>query len=1070
MRNGVNYNLLQDIHLDHPGYDLATSLKIKPTELVLFGVFSRGEGPDKNTTSRDSALCVYPIKQIETKFFDNIRVCYNGNTRTNLPWFNSDKMCTQTRYPDSEIMCGKDVNSYIGGEIPIVAMASLVDKTSLFTSITTATTQTATMAFIGTANGMLHKALIEGHDGSSKVFKSIQLTTDGSALLQDMELDEKNGLLYAMSKFTVYKVNIRLCSQSLDCHSCLQASDPYCGWCMKPSACTTTEVCDADAINPKPDWLNYKSGRCPFIRSIDPQEQQITTSRTLNVNIENAPAAFGELYCSFQFPNQQKINVSATSKENGVICATPSRSSLRSFGTDFNGQSVVAYLSVVKALDHTVVASTNFTFYDCHQLKSCSECASSRFPCDWCTLSAKCVPNAEEVCQGEALVNAVSRLGPSSRRGPDFCPRFSSEGDIYVASGRKKRISVLAHNLQDQMTNFKCQYTVEQEQKTHEKLASRKGDRIVCEDILFEYTNLGMGNGTAVARFDIVWSPSVGTGIASINPSSTHQLDNSHKLQVQIYKCAQLAPNCGLCLGLDTSRFECGWCDDELRCSHPDICPGGWLTKGLGTPICPHPRIDDFTPKKGPINGGTKITITGVNLGLTYSDIRDAVRVASAKCDVSEHEYVSASKIVCHTRAPSTRQNKVNMCQTFTYANPSISSFQPFRGPRNGGTDLTILVLIWTLATLQPNHRNVHAKSDGTQIKVDSVQFQYTSNPTIEKVQRPVSTVSGGIAVDVLGKGLDLLQRPRMVVSHEGGLYYGAKCEVLDEHLMVCRTPPLEDISMERRKTFTAERPLRVDYGFDLDGSLTGNLTSERSFPKLVIYDDPTIHKFPDVQTIRPAAGGGGDLVVKGTNLNLAANQRDIRVTIDNKPCNVTALATSTLTCLLPMGLSNDNWIEKVGEVTQNTPNDASNWLILAFVIAFLGVFLAFLLFVLYRRKSTSHNRQMRYLKNQMNSIEMKVAQECKEAFHELQTNMNALAGSMPQGASFIPFLSYPDYAARILFPHAYANHPVLRELSIDQDRAHSVESGLRQLHRLLQNRTFLLSFVRTIDENKYLC
>ncbi|KAI1715743.1 plexin cytoplasmic rasGAP domain-containing protein [Ditylenchus destructor] len=1090
MRNGVNYNLVQDIHLDHPGFDLAQSLKIKPTELVLFAVFSRGEGPEKNMTTRDSALCVYTIKQIETKFFDNIRVCYNGNTRTNLPWFNSDKMCVATRYPDSEIMCGKDVNSYIGGEIPIVSMASLVDHTSLFTSVTADTTQAATVAFIGTASGTLHKALVEGHDtkSGSKVVKSIQLTPDGSPLLQDMELDEKNGLLYVMSRSTT-------------------------------SACTTSDVCDADAINPKIDWLNYKSGHCPYIKSIEPREQQITTSRTLSVNIENAPQTSGDLYCSFQFPNQQKINVSATSKENEVICATPSRTSLRSFGADPNTQSVVASLSVVKALDNSIVASTNFTFYDCHQLRTCTECASSRFPCDWCTISAKCVPNAEDVCQGEALINSVSRLGPSSRRGPDFCPRFSSEGDIYVASGKKKRISVLAHNLQDQMTNFKCQYTVEQEQKTHEKLATRRGDRIMCEEMLFEYANLGgLGNGTAVARFDIVWSTAGA-------PLTTHRLDNvggQSKLNVIIYKCAQLAPNCGLCLGLDTQNFECGWCDEDLRCSHPESCPGGWLTKGSGTPVCPHPRIDDFYPKKGPINGGTKITITGVNLGLTFADIRESVRVASAKCDVIESEYVSSTRIVCHTRAPSTRQKQGQhvvfklrddrkytavSSQTFTYANPVITSFQPFRGPRSGGTDLTILgadldsgssfnltignipcqVIHRTSSTVvcrtgpAPFERPEHLilTADGTQIKVDNVQFQYTSNPIIDRVQRPTSIVSGGIAVDVFGKGLDLLQRPRMVVNHEGDLYYGAKCEIIDEHMMVCRTPALEGVSPDRRRTFTAERPLRVDYGFDLDGTLTGNLTIERAFPKLAYFDDPTVHHFSGVQTIRPATGG--DLVIKGTNLNLAATQRDVRVTVDGKSCNVTALASSTLTCLLPLteDLGDDNLdvviyvgdkMEKVGEVTQSSPNVASSWLIAAFAIAFLGVFLALLLFVIiYRRKSTSHNRQMRYLKNQMNSIEMRVAQECKEAFHELQTNMNAIAGSLPQGASFIPFLTYQDYAARILFPHAYNNHPVLRELTVDQDRGPQVELGLRQLHRLLQNRTFLLSFVRTIDENKYL-
>lgn len=61
-----------------------------------------------------------------------------------------------------------------------------------------------------------------------------------------------------------------------------------------------------------------------------------------------------------------------------------------------------------------------------------------------------------------------------------------------------------------------------------------------------------------------------------------------------------------------------------------------------------------------------------------------------------------------------------------------------------------------------------------------------------------------------------------MIVSHEGSIYYGNPCEIIDEHLMVCRTPGLEDISMERRQYFTVERPLKVDYGFDLDGTLTG--------------------------------------------------------------------------------------------------------------------------------------------------------------------------------------------------------------------------------------------------------
>lgn len=142
--------------------------------------------------------------------------------------------------------------------------------------------------------------------------------------------------------------------------------------------------------------------------------------------------------------------------------------------------------------------------------------------------------------------------------------------------------------------------------------------------MLFEYSNYGTGNGTVVARFDIIWSSDSNNQAAVSLDLSTkseasiltpqHRLDNSDNLNVIIYKCEHLASNCGLCLGLELKKFECGWCDVDLRCTHVDDCPreSGWLTKasgsGGGTPICPHPRIEDFSPKKGPINGGTKVS------------------------------------------------------------------------------------------------------------------------------------------------------------------------------------------------------------------------------------------------------------------------------------------------------------------------------------------------------------------------------------------------------------------------------------------------------------------------------
>ncbi|KAF7629263.1 Sema domain-containing protein [Meloidogyne graminicola] len=1190
---GQTYNLLQAIYLANAGFDLAASMRLKPTDLVLFGAFARGEGPERNLTMRDSALCAFSLRHIEAKFFENIRVCYNGNTRTNLPWFNSDKMCTATRYPDSEIMCGKDVNSYIGGEIPISSHALFVDKTSLFTSLAISSVQTATVAFIDTdmryfvacriianflfkiltinipqvfnmpdldklirmtkctSDGFLHKALLQGEDGQSHIFKSIQVSDDGHSVLQDIELDEKNGFLY---------INIRLCTQSQDCHSCLKAGNPYCGWCLKPSACTTQEVCEADALNPRADWLNYKSGRCPAIRSVEPREQQITYSRPIHLRIENAPPALAShdgsttstLYCSFQFPNLLLVNVSAMSRDGDqVVCSTPTRSNLKTLVSETQTLNEVALnglssrLSIVQTADSAVLASTNFTFFDCHQLLSCQECASIRFPCDWCALSSRCVPNAEDICQGEPL-----RIGPSSRRGPEFCPSFSSpEGDLFVYSGHRRKVKVQASNLHEQMGAFKCQYTlIGQNSVTHEKLAQREGDEIICDEMLFEFGGSGDGNGTATALFGIVWAT------RSLTSSVFHPLDNSQRMRVIIYRCQQLANNCGLCLTLDVRKFECGWCENEGFCSPKTDCKGEWLSldgnsvvSAPSTVVCPNPRIDDFQPRKGPINGGTKMTIFGSNLGLRFSDVRDNVRVASVKCDVSESDYLPSRKIVCYTRAPSTRQKQGQhvivrlrdprrdysnnstddrkytaiSTQTFTYTNPQIATFQPYKGPKNGGTDLTIVILGTDLDSgvsfnisignspcelrqrsasmvvcrtgpaLSEKPEYLVLNADGTQLRVDSVHFQYTlvklfsANPSIENVPKPVSTVSGGILIDVKGNGLDLLQRPRMLITFEGQNFWGGKCEVIDEHLMICRTPPLE-LSLDRRIHLNTQRPLRLDYGFDLDGSLTGNLTSsiDRTLHKLLVFPDPRLQPLPELLAVRP----GGDLVLKGYNLNLAASARDVRVTVGGMPCNVTAIAVNTLTCVLPQHLDEGqrdeqmdvlvyigDRIEKVGEASQHfRVSDPSQWLILTVAVAFLGVFLALMLFVFYRRKATCHNKQLHYLKAQMTSIEMRVAQECKEAFHELQTNMNALVGSMPQGASFIPFLPYTIYASRILFPQFSGTspsslHPILRELTVEQDRALQVESSLRQLHCLLQNRIFLLSFVRSIDANKYL-
>lgn len=76
-----------------------------------------------------------------------------------MPWFKSSDRCLQTKFSGQEVLCGKDVNSYIGGEIAIESNAALVISDSQFTAIATNTTRASTVAFIGSADGRLFKVL-----------------------------------------------------------------------------------------------------------------------------------------------------------------------------------------------------------------------------------------------------------------------------------------------------------------------------------------------------------------------------------------------------------------------------------------------------------------------------------------------------------------------------------------------------------------------------------------------------------------------------------------------------------------------------------------------------------------------------------------------------------------------------------------------------------------------------------------------------------------------------------------------------------------------------------------------
>lgn len=117
-------------------------------------------------------------------------------------------------------------------------------------------------------------------------------------------------------------------------------------------------------------------------------------------------------------------------------------------------------------------------------------------------------------------------------------------------------------------------------------------------------------------------------------------------VSVVIYRCRDMADNCGMCLAL-AKKYDCGWCQSSDRCEVKDQCERGsaiWLNRSQ---TCPNPEVTSFSPALGPWEGGTNITIQGINLGKTFQDIYTGVMIAGINCQPYEHLYIKTKQIVC---------------------------------------------------------------------------------------------------------------------------------------------------------------------------------------------------------------------------------------------------------------------------------------------------------------------------------------------------------------------------------------------------------------------------------------
>ena len=170
-----------------------------------------------------------------------------------------------------------------------------------------------------------------------------------------------------------------------------------------------------------------------------------------------------------------------------------------------------------------------------------------------------------------------------------------------------------------------------------------------------------------------------------------------------IYDCKELASGCSSCLGVDVAWFQCGWCPMDGTCSVVEECSGSMLT--TSTRDCPNPQIDSVEPENGPPEGGTRILITGTNVGADFGDIMSVIlRGNSSKttCQLILEDYVAGRQIGCETGDFSKTGTYTILVEvqrgdesaiaegSFRVEQPVFSEVFPPFGPKSGGVEVAV--------------------------------------------------------------------------------------------------------------------------------------------------------------------------------------------------------------------------------------------------------------------------------------------------------------------------------------------------------------------------------------------
>uniref|UniRef100_A0AAX7SFM5 Sema domain-containing protein n=1 Tax=Astatotilapia calliptera TaxID=8154 RepID=A0AAX7SFM5_ASTCA len=1015
IHRGEEYRLLQAAYLSKAGRVLAKSLNISAQEDVLFAVFSKGQKQYHDPPDH-SALCIFTIQDINTRIKERLQSCYQGEGNLELHWLlGKDVQCTKAPVPIDDHFCGLDINQPLGGSQLVSGRTVFTESRDRLTSVTSYIYGGHSVVFLGTRSGRLKKVSAVRVDSPLEggvLYETVTVMKDSSPILRDMAFSLDRNSLYVMSGKQVAQVPVEACEQYSTCAECLSSGDPHCGWCVLYNMCSRRDRCQrAD------EAFHFATDidRCVKVIAHPDSIAVSAHSVPLLLEVNNVPDLSAGITCSFG----QQAELEGHVKGNRVMCLSPHNPSL-----------------VSRLQSFTKSEKGNMQMMG-RVYNLCLSCVNSTFRCHWCKYRNLCTHDPSSCSFQEGRVNAS-----------EACPQLLNSGEILIPAGEVRPITLRARNLpqpQSGQRGYECVVNVQG--VSHRVTALRfNSTSVQCQNSSYMYEGVKISD--LAVDLSIVWN-------------GNFIIDNPEKIKVHLYKCSALRDSCGMCLRAER-KFQCGWCSGEGRCTMKQHCPpispyaSRWLDLSARNVKCTNPRITEVNPVAGPLEGGTLVTIQGLNLGLSFSELVGNVEVAGVQCTPQEEGYITAEQIVCEMAAAG-RTGFIRITQLIrhivfcvgTYT-PAMLALTPGRGPESGGTKVTVVgenlgagstvnvyfgnqtcelyrrtksEIVCFSAPSVTGAGPVQVSLSVDRAKVPgSLTFEYIEDPTVQRIEPLWSITSGHTTLTVTGTNLDVVQEPRVRVKYAGHESVNV-CKVLNTTTISCFAP-----SLKVEYTTDHETVKHVDeFGFvfnNVQALLTYNNTS------FVYYPNPYLEplSLSGVLEQKP----GAPIILKGRNLVPSASggaRLNYTVLIGDTPCSLTVSDTQLL-CEPPNLTGQHKVLVQVGglHISPGEVHIRSDSLLtlpaILSITAGGGLLLIIVVIVLlaYRRKSHENDLTLKRLQMQMDNLESRVALECKEGQYELKDK-------------------------NILNP-GQAN----------------VEKALKQFAQLVNNKVFLLTFIRTLE------